>query len=128
MKLRELGRYCLSGGGIYSAVASQGRICLKGSPSAGHVAGVKTSFAFFYCHTPQSDIHEFHSTCSLQHTSHNPYWFATTPEVPPPHSEQLRVYSRSVHTAVTAPSKPLLYILQHGSNVPTSLITSNCTY
>ena len=48
-------------------MASQDRICLKDSPPAGHVAGFKTSFAFLYYLTPQSDIHKLPSTCSVQH-------------------------------------------------------------
>ena len=120
---------------LFSAFLGHLRACgqsrpnlLEGLPPAGHVAGFKTSFAFIYYHTPQSDIHKLQSTCSLKHTSHNSYWFATTPEVPPPHPERLGLCCRSVHTAATAPSKALLYILQHGSNISTSLITSSCTY
>ena len=49
---------------------------------------VKTKFA------KRAPPHNLHSTCrlaALQHTSHNPYWYATTPEVPPHHPEQLRL-------------------------------------
>ena len=43
----------------------------------------------------------FLALAALQHMSHNPYWYATTPEVPPHHPEQPRLCSRSVHTTAT---------------------------
>ena len=81
---------------------------LEGLPPAGHSAGFKTSFALLYYHASQSGIHKLYSTRRLQHTTHNPYWFATTPEVSPHHPEQLRFCSPSVHTAATG----VLYVLQ----------------
>ena len=43
----------------------------------------------------------FIALAALQHMSHNPYWYATTPEDLPHHPEQLSLCSRPVHTTAT---------------------------